>query len=172
MNKTLIKTLIVLSCLAIQGCLVDISPHPPRPRPDTLCHSDWDCPIGSYCEIDGFCYDVTWYSECRHDYDCPIGAYCGPNGLCYDDLYHLGECWSDWDCPPDSFCAANGSCYHYYHWWSTRQEYFGLSWSVFFCTQAQTSHQKKSVCWCVVHHLMNWSTITSVSVRTISYEKG
>ena len=112
MNKTLTKTLIVLSCLAIQGCLVDISTRRPRPGPNVPCHSSWDCPADSYCEIDGYCYDISRYTECYYDYDCPIATYCGLNGLCYEESYHHGECYTSWDCPVDYYCAANGLCYY------------------------------------------------------------
>ena len=112
MNKTLIKTLIILSCFAIQGCLVDVSPRSPRPRPDIPCHGDWHCPIGSYCEVDGYCYEEPFYTECYNDFDCPITAYCGLTGLCYEDFYHHGECYTSWDCPIHYYCAANGLCYH------------------------------------------------------------
>ena len=170
MNKTLTKILTIFSCLAIQGCIVEIDPRSPRPRPDIPCHGDWHCPIDSYCEVDGYCYEEPFYTECYHDFDCPMTSYCAPNGLCYEDFYHHGECHTSWDCPAHWYCAGNGLCYQDLSW-LTQQDYFGFTWCVYSFTQWQTSHQKKSVCLCVAHHHMNWLMIGFVSVGTISYEK-
>ena len=85
MNKTLNQILTILSCLAIQGCIVEIEPHPPRPQPDIHCHTDWDCPADAYCEHDGYCYEYATYVQCYSFHDCPIYSYCGPNGLCYEN---------------------------------------------------------------------------------------
>ena len=110
MNKTLTKALVILSCLAIQGCLVDISTRGPRPSPNP-CRASWDCPVDTYCEGDGYCYEFAAYTECYSDFDCPIFAYCGLNGLCYEDHYRNDECYTSWDCPAHWYCAANGLCY-------------------------------------------------------------
>ena len=114
MNKTFIKIITFLSCLALQGCLVDISTRDPRPRPDIPCHYDRHCPADSYCEVDGYCYDYSFYVECYSEYDCPMASYCAPNGLCYEDFYHHGQCYTHSDCPIDYFCSANGLCYYTY----------------------------------------------------------
>ena len=84
MNKTLTKILTTFFFLAIQGCIVEVSPHPPRPTPDIHCYDNWNCPVGTYCEHDGYCYEHANYVECYSYHDCPIYSYCGPNGLCYE----------------------------------------------------------------------------------------
>jgi hypothetical protein len=83
------KTLTTIFCaFALQGCIVEIDPHHPRPYPDIHCHTDWDCPSDSYCETDNYCYEVPQYVMCYSDRDCPIGAFCGLNGLCYENYYY------------------------------------------------------------------------------------
>jgi len=111
MNKTPIKIIAVLSCLAIQGCLLEIGPVRPHPSPDAPCHSDWDCPYDTYCEIDGFCYKPSNNIECYSDRNCPMFTYCGMDGYCYQEGYRHYECYSDWDCPVGYFCAINDACY-------------------------------------------------------------
>ena len=81
MNRTLIKLLIILFCLALQGCLVDLYHHDQAPY---LCYDDRDCPVGSYCADNGACYEHFDYYYCYSDYDCPWDSYCGYDGYCYD----------------------------------------------------------------------------------------
>ena len=88
MNKTTAKLIIIFFFLAIQGCIVEIDPHPPRPAPDLRCNTDWNCPSDSYCEIDGYCYEVPQHIVCYSDHDCPIGTFCGLNSLCYENYYY------------------------------------------------------------------------------------
>ena len=105
------KLIIILSALALQGCLIDVSSPSPRPRPSIACHYDRHCPVGFYCESDGYCYEEPRYVECFDDFDCPAHSWCGLNGLCYEESYHHTECYSHDDCLVNSYCAADGHCY-------------------------------------------------------------
>ena len=111
-SKVVNKVFIILSCFAIQGCLVEFNPRSPRPRPDEPCQHNRHCPGDSYCEIDGYCYENPFYTECSSDRECPLGTYCGPNGLCYEEYDHHGQCYTHSDCAVDYYCSASGLCYY------------------------------------------------------------
>jgi hypothetical protein len=90
----------------LQGCLLDIHPGG-RGQAPAACYNNWDCPIGTYCEFDGYCYESPSQTSCWSDYDCALGFYCNIGGVCYEDIL----CWSDYDCGYGFFCASNGACY-------------------------------------------------------------
>ena len=106
------KLIIILSAIALQGCLVDFHSPSPRPRPDIACEFNRHCPGDSYCEVDGYCYENPFYTECYSDRDCPLDSYCGMNGLCYQEYHHHGQCYVHSDCAPGYFCSVDGICYY------------------------------------------------------------
>ena len=114
MNKA---TIIILS-IFIQGCLIDV--HGPR-RPDPppvvydVCYADWDCPVGQYCEVDGYCRMDEVFLHCHIDRDCPFNYYCAMNDLCYEYIHNDRQCFTLSDCPTDYYCARDGYCHlsHY-----------------------------------------------------------
>ena len=97
---------VLLCSFALQGCLLDIYPGGGGQAPQT-CYNDWDCPNGTYCETNGYCYESPGSTGCWSDYDCAPGFYCNIDGYCYEDVL----CWSDYDCAPGYHCASNGVCY-------------------------------------------------------------
>ena len=111
MNKKLTKLIAILCALATQNCIIEIDPRPgPRPAPDVHCHSDYDCPVSTYCAIDDLCRLYPTYSECYSDRDCQVYEWCSPEGLCYDESFH--ECYTQSDCPVGTYCGNDRACHH------------------------------------------------------------
>jgi hypothetical protein len=75
------------------------------PVAPNLCRSDMDCPFGSSCRSNGFCYGPI---ECDADSDCDTGSACACAGMFWTESGYsgvigynqcvAGECHSDADC--------------------------------------------------------------------------
>ena len=105
MKRTLATFVLVAMGALMMGGRIFVDEDP---EPYAVC-DDWGC---YYCDAWG-CYDY-W---CESDWDCPSGTYCAMDGVCYDSgdggpdcCEPPRSCWSDANCPRDSVCNDNGLC--------------------------------------------------------------
>jgi len=112
MNTTLAQLIAIFCALMTQNCIIEVDPRP-HPIPDIHCHTDYDCPTGTYCAADDICRVYSTYIECMRDLDCPVYGWCSPEGLCYDESFH--ECYTQSDCPVGTYCGHDRACHYSYY---------------------------------------------------------
>ena len=74
--------------LLLAGCPI-YGPEPVEREVQVSCFSDFDCPVGSFCESNE-CVALD-FGICLTDGDCPVGSYCDQSdGGCY--ISTIAEC--------------------------------------------------------------------------------